>query len=186
MTYSDPIIIVSGLPRSGTSMIMQMLAAGGMAVLTSADRPPDAMNPRGYFEYAPVRTIAHDQDFLALARGKAIKIVVPLVGLIEPGLPCKIIMIRRRMAAVAASQAMMLRRGGHMVPEQLEGLLDWQLRSIAEQLAGVPQIELDYDQILADPVRAAVAIAAFVEHDLDVAAMARTVDGSLAHYQHPS
>ncbi|MDP5278678.1 hypothetical protein Q9Q95_07060 [Sphingomonas sp. DG1-23] len=163
-------------------MIMQMLVAGGMPVLASTDRQPDAMNPRGYFEYAPVRTIAHDQDFLSLARGKAIKIVVPLIALIEPSLPYKLIMMRRRIADVAASQAAMLRHGGHAVPDGMEPLLAWQLKSTIETLGHIPQIDLDYELVIADPERSAKAIAAFVGRDLDVEAMARTVDRSLAHH----
>ena len=70
------IVVVSGLPRSGTSMMMQMLAAGGMPVLTDGERDPDPDNPRGYFEFAPVKRTAQDARWLAGARGKAVKVEV--------------------------------------------------------------------------------------------------------------
>ena len=44
------ISIVSGLPRSGTSLMMQMLAAGGMPIMSDEIRAPDTHNPRGYLE----------------------------------------------------------------------------------------------------------------------------------------
>ncbi len=43
--------IVSGLERSGTSMLMQILHAGGVPLaFDNSTRPPDESNPKGYFE----------------------------------------------------------------------------------------------------------------------------------------
>ena len=74
------ITIVSGLPRSGTSLMMQMLAAGGVPVLTDGVRAPDADNPRGYFEFEPVKRTKRDASWVAQARGKAVKVVYPLLA----------------------------------------------------------------------------------------------------------
>ncbi|MEI9959835.1 MAG: hypothetical protein WDM76_01510 [Limisphaerales bacterium] len=74
--YDDQTItVVSGLPRSGTSLMMQMLAAGGMPLLTDAIRKPDEDNPRGYFEFERVKQIKHDKAWLGEAVGKAVKII---------------------------------------------------------------------------------------------------------------
>ena len=51
----DFITVVSGLPRSGTSLMMQMLSAGGLPALTDDLREADESNPRGYFEFEPVK-----------------------------------------------------------------------------------------------------------------------------------
>ena len=86
----ESIIVVTGLPRSGTSMLMQMLAAGGMGVVSDGLRAADEDNPRGYFEFEPVKNLLKDSKWLFEARGRAIKIVVPLLGALPDGssLPC--------------------------------------------------------------------------------------------------
>ena len=55
--YGRPIVVVSGLPRSGTSMMMQMLQAGGLEILTDAVRMADASNPKGYLEFEAVKDL---------------------------------------------------------------------------------------------------------------------------------
>ncbi|MFO1003217.1 MAG: hypothetical protein U0936_23025 [Planctomycetaceae bacterium] len=69
------ITVVSGLPRSGTSLAMQMLAAGGLPVLGDEHRPADEDNPRGYLEDARVKSLERDATWLAEAEGKAVKII---------------------------------------------------------------------------------------------------------------
>ena len=81
----DDVLIVSGLPRSGTSMLMQMLDAGGMPILTDKLREADEDNPKGYFELEAVKAMFRDQSWLTEARGKALKVVVPLVCNLPPG-----------------------------------------------------------------------------------------------------
>ena len=75
--YGAPIVVVSGLPRSGTSMMMGMLEAGGVTPLVDGVRAADASNPKGYFEFEPVKalTIDGDPSWLPAARGKAVKII---------------------------------------------------------------------------------------------------------------
>jgi hypothetical protein len=75
----DYVTIVSGLPRSGTSLMMQMLAAGGIPALTDNLRPADESNPRGYFEFEPVKRLRSDRSWLDQARGHAVKIIHVLV-----------------------------------------------------------------------------------------------------------
>src|SRR4029077_10320628 len=75
----EGVVVVSGLPRSGTSMLMQMLAAGGQPVLTDGLREADTDNPLGYFEYEPVKQLHRDARWFQHAEGKAVKIVSPLL-----------------------------------------------------------------------------------------------------------
>lgn len=102
--------IVSGLPRSGTSLMMQLLAAGGLEPLTDELRTPDQSNPRGYFEYEPVKSLARDQSWLPSARGKVVKIIVQLLPFLPADLPLRIILMQRDLDEVLASQAKMLNK----------------------------------------------------------------------------
>src|SRR5208283_4553299 len=104
------LIVVTGLPRSGTSMLMQMLAAGGMGVLSDGLRAADEDNPRGYLEYEPVKNLLRDSKWLFRARGKAIKVVAPLLAALPAGLACRAILIERDLDEVLDSQERMLVR----------------------------------------------------------------------------
>jgi len=87
----DEVVIVSGLPRSGTSMLMQMLVAGGLTPLTDGAREADEDNPLGYLEYETVKQIARHRDWLAGARGKVVKIVAPLLSYVPEDTPCRVV-----------------------------------------------------------------------------------------------
>ncbi len=105
-------VVVAGLPRSGTSMLMQLLAAGGVAPLTDGLREADSDNPRGYFEFGPASNLAQDASWLPHARGKAVKLALPLVMQLPPGEPYRVIVIERHPREVIASQCAMLQRLG--------------------------------------------------------------------------
>src|SRR5262245_41408486 len=106
------IVIVSGLPRSGTSLMMQMLQAGGMPLLTDTLRPPDTDNPNGYWEYEPAKRLHQDNYWIPKAEGKAVKVVSALLQYLPPQHTYKIIFMQRPMQEVLASQAVMLERRG--------------------------------------------------------------------------
>ena len=106
------IVIVSGLPRSGTSLMMQMLQAGGMPLLVDDQRPADADNPNGYWEYAPVKRLQQDNTWMPQAEGKAVKVVSALLQYLPRPHTYKIIFMHRPMQEVLASQAVMLQRRG--------------------------------------------------------------------------
>ncbi len=116
------IVIVSGLPRSGTSLMMQMLQAGGMPLLIDDHRPADADNPNGYWEYEPVKRLQQDNSWVHQAEGKAVKVVSALLQYLPPPYTYKIIFMQRPMPEVLASQAVMLeRRGAQGVKAELVG-----------------------------------------------------------------
>src|SRR5882724_8514008 len=106
------IVIVSGLPRSGTSLMMQMLQAGGMPLLIDDRRPADADNPNGYWEYEPVKRLQQDNSWIPKAEGKAVKVVSALLQYLPPQYTYKIIFMQRSLQEVLASQAVMLQRRG--------------------------------------------------------------------------
>ena len=106
------IIVVSGLPRSGTSLMMQMLAAGGVEVVTDHVRTADTDNPRGYYEFELVKKIKQDASWLPEARGKAVKMVSQLLYDLPAGEKYRIIFLERDLDEVLVSQEKMLERLG--------------------------------------------------------------------------
>jgi len=182
------IVVVSGVPRSGTSLVMQMLAAGGLAVLSDGARGPDPDNPRGYLEYTPVRRLRQDASWLPAARGRALKVVVPLVQDLPPGERYRVLLVRRDLAQVLASQrAMLARRGAPPAPAEEErrlgALFEAALAATERWLEAQPHVAwcaLEHAGLLGDPAGSARRIADFLPHaGLDAAAMAAAVDRAL-------
>jgi len=106
------ITIVSGLPRSGTSLMMQMLAAGGMPVLSDGERQADVDNPRGYLEWERIKQLPQDPACIAEAEGKVVKVISRLLLSIPAGHEYRVIFMQRPLPEVLASQeTMLLHRG---------------------------------------------------------------------------
>src|SRR5579863_10329465 len=106
------ITIVSGLPRSGTSLMMQMLDAGGMPVLSDGERVADVDNPRGYLEWERIKLLPRQPACIAEAEDKAVKVVSQLLLALPAGHDYRIIFMERPLTEVVASQAEMIRRRG--------------------------------------------------------------------------
>src|SRR5438105_1498707 len=107
---STEIIIVSGLPRSGTSLMMQMLASGGVEVVTDNLRSADTDNPRGYYEFEQVKKVKQDQSWLPSCRGKAFKMVALLLLELPPTEKYRVVFMDRDLEEVLTSQEKMLER----------------------------------------------------------------------------
>jgi len=105
---SDPIYVVSGLPRSGTSLMMRMLDAGGVPAVTDRIRTADDDNPRGYFELEAVKRTKQDPSWLDDAPGKAVKVISQLLCELPPDRAYKVIVMRRKLGEVSAAQKTML------------------------------------------------------------------------------
>jgi hypothetical protein len=185
---AECLVVVTGLPRSGTSMFMQMLAAGGMSVLTDGMREPDEDNPRGYLEFEPVKNLLKDARWLLGGRGKAVKIVAPLLGALPPGLPCRVILSERDLEEVLDSQERMLVRRKQPLPatpERRKLLRDEYGRTLARvkaALAKRPATELlvvEHRAAIGDAWGMAEKVNAFLGGGLDVAKMAAAIDPSL-------
>ena len=190
-TSDEPVTIVSGLPRSGTSLMMQMLAAGGLPPLTDASRAADPSNPRGYLELEAVKRLRTDRSWLPQARGKAVKIIHLLLPELaaasaEGDFRFRVLMMRRPVAEVVASQRAMLARQGKAsasVPDaQLEKLFLDQLTRVERWLEGRTEfrvLTVHYPELVAGPAGTAAAVNAFLGGGLDEAAMTRAVDPAL-------
>jgi len=181
------ITIVSGLPRSGTSLMMQMLAAGGMPVLTDGKRAADEDNPNGYFELEAVKTTRAAGAWLAQAQGKAVKLVhLLLLELPGEGYSYRVVLMKRRMAEVLASQRVMLQRAGKrgalIGDEQLAQIFLGQMQRVEQWLKEQPHfrvLPVDYNELMANPRPQAAAINDFLGGALDPARMAQAVDSRL-------
>jgi hypothetical protein len=180
------IIIVSGLPRSGTSLMMQMLHAGGVSLLIDAQRPADADNPNGYWEYGPVKRLQQDNSWMHQAEGKAVKVVSALLQYLPPQHTYKIIFMRRPMPEVLASQAVMLERqgaqGGEADDQTLGIVFAQHLDHIERWLAmqkHMTVLPVHYHETIADPARTAARVAQFLDLPLVVDAMAHAVEPRL-------
>lgn len=181
-----PVIVVGGLPRSGTSMLMQALAAGGIPPLTDGKRAPDPDNPRGYLEFEAATAIAADASWIPSARGHAVKLVMPLLRFLPLGEAYRLVLIQRDLTEVLASQSAMLERLGRGAANLTEAALAAQyIRQETEILAwldtrpGIGVLPLRYDAVLADPAAAAAAIATFLGVPFDTRACADAIDPRL-------
>jgi hypothetical protein len=180
------ITIVSGLPRSGTSLMMQMLEAGGIPALTDGLRAPDQDNPRGYFEFEAVKRTRQDASWLAQAQGKAVKMVYPLLRALPPGYEYRVIMMRRDLREVIMSQRAMLERsdrtGAGVSDERMAAIFEEEMKAIGEWLShqpGFDVLEVDYGDCLLTAPSVAARLQRFLGGTLDERRMAATVDASL-------
>ena len=182
----DPITIVSGLPRSGTSMLMQMLASAGLEPYTDAKREADSDNPRGYLEHEKATRIASDQSWVPEVRGGVVKLVAQLLSFLPRGERYRVVFMDRDLRDIVKSQRVMLDRlgkeGGRLTDSRMMQTLDAQVAVVERMLARRDDIEtlfVSYDDVISAPEREAGRIADFLGGDLDVAAMKKAVDGSL-------
>jgi hypothetical protein len=185
--YGAPIVVMSGLPRSGTSMGMKMLEAGGLAVLTDGIRTADVSNPKGYYELEAVKGLDKNGDtaWLRQARGKAVKIISFLLTWLPEGYNYDVIFMRRELDEVIASQNDMLARRGEPTGGSDEGLrqtyvqhLDQVMRFVANRRC-FNLLPVDYRDVLARPEVEARRINDFLGGALDVARMSAVADTAL-------
>jgi hypothetical protein len=187
LRYGPPIVVVSGLPRSGTSMVMKMLEAGGLPVLTDGIRTADEDNPKGYYEVERVKNLAQEKDkgWLAEARGKVVKVISFLLKSLPSEFNYRVVFIGREIEEVLASQKKMLTRRGEAeetAPERMRALFEDDLWRARYQLKHRPEfetMEIHYSAVLAQPLEAARRLDAFLGGGLDVEAMAAVVDPQL-------
>ena len=182
----DFITIVSGLPRSGTSMMMQMLEAGGLGIVTDNIRKPDEDNPRGYYEFERVKKIKEDKSWLDECRGKAVKMVSMLLYDLPLDKKYKIIFMKREMEEMLASQRVMLERlgqkGGDVSDEEMGKKFEKHLRQVEEWLARQENIDVlyvKYNDVLNDSQKYAEMVSKFLGRNLNVEKMANVIERSL-------
>ena len=187
-----PIIVVSGLPRSGTSLMMSMLAAGGLQVLTDRLRTADDDNPVGYFELEDVKKLMKgDRDWLADANGKAVKVISTLLPYLPDDHHYRIVFMRRAIEEVLASQRKMLINRG----EQPDKISDEQISQMFKEdllqselwinsRSNVTSININYRLLMSNPKPVIAEINRYLGGNLNESQMLGTINPSL--YRHRS
>lgn len=186
--FSDFITVVSGLPRSGTSMMMKMLDSGNMPLLTDEIRKADEDNPKGYYEYEKVKKLEDDNSWLGLARGKTIKIVSPILYHLkfDSGYKYKIIFMLRDLDEILASQKKMAERlntdeekiRDNILKNEYSSHLE-EIENWMEQQENIDLLPVQYTDVLENPLAVAEGIHDFLGTGLDIQKMASVADSSL-------
>jgi hypothetical protein len=180
------ITIVSGLPRSGTSLMMQMLVAGGLIALSDGERTADVDNPRGYLEWERIKQLPQDPECIAEAEGKVVKVISRLLLSLPAGHEYRIVFMQRPLQEVMASQDEMLRHRGTFKPgtdpKFISAAFERHLREVDAWLDRRPAstvCRVSYHRVLSEPRVVAEELTQFLQASLDVEAMARQVDPAL-------
>lgn len=185
-TSKNFVTIVSGLPRSGTSMMMRMLEAGGISPVVDGERKANADNPMGYYEFEPVKTLKEDSSWVADSTGQAVKVIYKLVYDLPNNVPYRIVFMQRDIEEVLSSQEKMMRRDG-LDPDTIGRDLLYNLfqtdvmdfRRWAEVQGNIQIMYADYRRMIDEPEEMSRHIAEFLDQDLDIQAMASVVDPDL-------
>ena len=185
--FGEALIVVSGLPRSGTSMTMQMLEAGGIGIAIDNIRKPGDDNPKGYYEYERVKDLDKglDNSWLKEFRGKAIKIISFLLKELPETYNYKVVFMRRNLQEVLASQAKMLDNRGETNESSDEKMLElyqnhlWRVDYLMKHRPCFELLNVDYKDVVENPRRQAERIREFLGNHLDVDKMTSAVDGTL-------
>lgn len=164
-------VIVSGLPRSGTSLVMQMLQAGGMEIMTDGEREADEDNPQGYLEWEAIKKIKSEPELLDQAEGKAIKVISMLLSSLPRNHRYLVIFVMRPIKEIVASQQKMIDRrgstGADLDEEALEKTLKRHRKEVLDLTAALPMnvLTVGYRRILDNPEQTATRIAGFLGED---------------------
>ena len=187
MTAEQPkrnyVIIVSGLPRSGTSMMMKAIHAGGIEPIIDNIRKADEDNPKGYYEFEPVKKTKEDASWLNDAPGKVTKMVYRLLYDLPSNHQYRVVFMQRDLKEILDSQSKMLERsgksGGGIPDEQMKALFEAELSKCKKWLAEQPNFKvlyIDYRDMINDGTSQATKISDFLDGGLDTKAMASVVD----------
>lgn len=186
--YGQPIIIVSGLPRSGTSMLMKMLESGGVKIVTDSMRTADDDNPKGYYEFEKVKQLDKGQDksWLIEFRGQAIKIISFFLKDLPNNNNYKIIFIERNLQEVIASQNKMLVHRGEAVDpagdEKMIRNFENHLNKVKYMLSHEPHFNalfINHQMLLKNPTEQVEKICQFLGGHLDKEKMVGVIDPTL-------
>lgn len=183
-SYKGELTIVSGLPRSGTSMMMQMLVNGGLDIFTDNERKPDENNKKGYYEHEAVKNLTKNKDWLPQANGKAVKIIAQLIPHLPLNYRYKIIFMEREMTEILRSQQKMLDRLGKKVEletsladsfeSSVQNVKDW-----IEDQRNIDVLYVNYAEVIENPSSETERINEFLGGGLDEIKMSQAVDAGL-------
>lgn len=176
------IVIVSGLPRSGTSMMMQMIDAGGVDIVSDGNRKADESNPKGYYEDDRIKKLKQDNSWVGEAEGKGMKVIAQLLRSLPKEYNYKVIFMRRDMSEILRSQQVMLGKNPNDFPmaiansfqKELEFIKSWEKTE-----AGVSIEYVNYRETIDNPMKTAEQVNTFLGGELDIEKMAQAIDPTL-------
>lgn len=180
------VVIVSGLPRSGTSMMMQMLDKGGLDIFTDGLRTPDENNPKGYYEHELVKSLARNKAWVKEAKGKAVKVISHLLFELPANYHYRIIFMERDLDEVLKSQHHMLVRDGkakddtinirlvNAFQQNLQKVKDW-----APKQGNIDILFVSHRNLIDNPTEELAKVSTFLGGNLNIQEMASVVDKSL-------
>ena len=187
-----PVVVVSGLPRSGTSMMMKMLEATGIEPIVDQHRAADEDNPQGYYEFEPVKRLELDHAWLAESGGRSVKVVSRLLVHLPGEFRYRIIFMRRRMVEILASQRAMLERRGAQdtqpPDETMKALFEKHLDEVGlwlQEQKNVQVLFVSYNEVLDNVAEQVARIATFLELESGLDLMANAVDQQLYRRRSP-
>ena len=182
----EPIIVVSGLPRSGTSMMMKILAEGGLSIVTDELRGADDDNPDGYFELETVKQMSSGHvDWLSNAGGKVVKVISALLEFLPAEYTYKVIFMEREIQEILASQRKMLQRRNetsHIDDAEMEAQFRRHLAVVKPWLVRQPHMEVlyvSYNALMSDPESQCRRVVEFLHTPLDVSRMLAVPNAAL-------
>jgi hypothetical protein len=186
-TLPNAVIVVSGLPRSGTSMMMKMLEAGGVPIVTDGERVADDDNPEGYYELERVKQMPNgDVGWLSDARQKAVKVISALLKHLPATEQYRVLFMRRAYPEILASQRKMLISRGRPTDQvddaEMTRLFEMHLKEVDAWLAQQPNIrtlQVGYNAMLRDPEPLVKQVSDFLDGALDTDAMLRAINPTL-------
>jgi hypothetical protein len=161
---SNEIIVVTGLPRSGTSLMMQLFARSEFSILTDGKREKDISNPEGYYELEAVKGIVKSNAFLADAKGKVVKIVAPLPIYLDTNHQYKVVFMRRDMDEILRSQEKMLQKDQVSEREKFRTIYDFHLKKTYRFFKenDIPFLDVDYKSLVVSPEKVLPELISFV------------------------
>ncbi len=186
MARRDYLMIVSGLPRSGTSMMMRMLDAGGIPALTDQVRAADESNPRGYYEYEPAKETKKDPSWIAASLGRAVKMVHLLLLDLPLTYAYRVVFMQRDIEEIIQSQNKMLDRLGKnsndLPAGRLAAVYQMQIENVMRHIRRHDEqfrlLEVDYNALIREPGPPVEKVSRFLD-GLDVTQMAAIIDQDL-------
>ena len=180
------ILVITGLPRSGTSLMMQIIAQSHIPVLSDGKRAKDISNPQGYFELEAVKRIARDNSFLDDAVGKAVKIVAPLPVFLSLKHRYRVVFVRRDMDEILRSQEVMLGKDQRAEREKFRAIFASHLEKTHRFLTdnAIPFLEVNYNGLVKDPETELVRLIAFCNLRTDLEVLAGVVRPELYRNRH--
>lgn len=180
------VYIVSGLPRSGTSMMMQMLEAGGMTIFTDNERKADLNNPKGYYEHEAIKKLASDSHIIREAKGQVVKVVTPLLKFLPARFNYKVILMKRELNSVLNSQEKMIQMEKGLKETTSVFEMDKQLmksyedaKNMMESKPNFEYVEIKYEEVLIEPSPQVIAIENFLKNILSKDDMLKVIDKAL-------